>query len=99
MKHGKDAAKREGRLYQLRRGTMKRFASKSRALLCSSLGAALLLSCSGPTNDGSGTKNVFGYDDREAMTSSAQPWSAIGKLSTGCTGTLIGRRLVLTAAH
>lgn len=42
---------------------------------------------------------VFGEDDRVGMTSPLFPWSAIGKLSTRCTGALIGSNLVLTAAH
>ncbi|CAF3409094.1 unnamed protein product [Rotaria sp. Silwood1] len=44
-------------------------------------------------------KNVFGNDDRVQVTSTDYPWSAIGYLNTGCTGTLVGRDLVLTAAH
>ncbi|CAF0936297.1 unnamed protein product [Adineta steineri] len=39
------------------------------------------------------------FDNRVAVESSAYPWSAVGKLSTGCTGTLVGSDLVLTAAH
>jgi V8-like Glu-specific endopeptidase len=35
------------------------------------------------------TRNVFGVDDRTPMESTKYPWSAIGKLSTGCTGTLV----------
>lgn len=35
------------------------------------------------------TRNIFGYDDRVAVTSTQYPWRAIGKLSTGCTGTLV----------
>lgn len=44
-------------------------------------------------------KNVFGVDDRMAITSTGTPWRMIGRLSNGCTGTLVGRDLVLTAAH
>ncbi len=43
--------------------------------------------------------NVFGTDNRVEMTSNKYPWSTIGKLSSGCTGTLVGRDLMLTAAH
>lgn len=44
--------------------------------------------------------NVFGQDDRVPMTSTRFPWSAIGYVSSaGCTGTLVARNLVLTAAH
>lgn len=43
--------------------------------------------------------NVFGADRRVEMTSTDYPWKAIGRLSTGCTGTLVGPDLVLTAAH
>ena len=44
-------------------------------------------------------KNVFGNDDRVEVTSKDYPWRAIGYLNTRCTGTLVGRNLVLTAAH
>lgn len=43
--------------------------------------------------------NIFGPDNREDVTSSAMPWSTIGRVDSGCTGTLVGRRLVLTASH
>jgi protease YdgD len=43
--------------------------------------------------------NVFGADDRLSITSTAMPWSTIGRVSTACTGTLVGKRLMLTAAH
>lgn len=43
--------------------------------------------------------NVFGTDNRVEMTSEDYPWSTIGKLSSGCTGTLVGKNLMLTAAH
>ncbi len=45
---------------------------------------------------------LFGADDRRVMRSSDYPWRAIGNLLTpngSCTGTLVGRSLVLTAAH
>lgn len=44
-------------------------------------------------------KNTFGPDNREPITSRSYPWSTLGRIDSGCTGTLIGRRLVLTAAH
>lgn len=51
----------------------------------------------------SGPKNVFGEDRRTAITSDMYPWRTIGRLlgTTGgtCTGTIVGRDLVLTAAH
>ena len=43
--------------------------------------------------------NLFGPDKRVPVTSSEFPWSAVGKLSTGCTATLVGANLVVTAAH
>jgi protease YdgD len=43
--------------------------------------------------------NVFGVDNRVDMTSTSYPWSTIGYLDSGCTGTLVARNLVLTAAH
>ncbi len=46
------------------------------------------------------TPNIFGVDNREAITTNAYPWSTIGLLDgLGCTGTLIAKNLVLTAAH
>ena len=46
---------------------------------------------------------IVGDDDRVPVDSQDWPWAAIGRInrSTGgfCTGTLIGERLVLTAAH
>lgn len=52
-------------------------------------------------------RNVFGKDDRIPMNSSKYPWSSIGRVEAfkdkqmlgTCTGTLIGKRLVVTNAH
>ncbi len=61
----------------------------------------LLMSC-GQTNQESEVKNVFGADDRQAITTDQYPWRTIGMVRIGgsaCTGTLVARDLVLTAAH
>ena len=54
-----------------------------------------------------GGRNVFGKDDRIPMNSSKYPWSAIGRIEVSiddksmniCTGTLIGKNVVVTNAH
>ncbi len=44
--------------------------------------------------------NVFGEDDRVALDQHDRKWTAIGKIfNTGCSGTMVGRDIVLTAAH
>jgi V8-like Glu-specific endopeptidase len=44
--------------------------------------------------------NIFGPDDRNwVLDYSSHPLNKIVKLSTGCSGALVGRDLVLTAAH
>lgn len=45
--------------------------------------------------------NIVGQDDRvdSDMAAHIMPLSAVGYLTTGCTGALVGPRTVLTAAH
>lgn len=60
------------------------------------------------SEDPTGNRQVVGDDDRLPVTSRKYPWSAIGRLehvdrrgriTAICTGTLIGRDVVLTNAH
>jgi glutamyl endopeptidase len=45
-------------------------------------------------------RDVIGSDDRERVTATTSfPYRVVGYLQTGCTGTLIGPRHVLTAGH
>lgn len=54
-----------------------------------------------------GKRNIFGKDERIPMNSSKYPWSAIGRIEVPiddksmkiCTGTLIGKNVVVTNAH
>ncbi|MCC7271081.1 MAG: trypsin-like serine protease [Alphaproteobacteria bacterium] len=63
--------------------------------------AALLLAL--PAAAQAPLPGVVGADDRHIVEPREYPWSAIGRLNTEigqrCTGTLIGPRLVATAAH
>ncbi len=43
--------------------------------------------------------HYFGRDDRYIPDSTTYPWSAVGFLAPGCSGTLVHRNIVLTAAH
>lgn len=47
--------------------------------------------------------NIIGADDRVPMLSETMPWAAIGRIQIGeqgiCTGTLVARNIILTAAH
>ena len=46
------------------------------------------------------SRNIFGADARVPLTTDKFPWKTIGKIAgCNCTGTLVGRDLVLTAAH
>jgi protease YdgD len=62
------------------------------------LGLLLLVGCGERGQEASGLRNVFGRDDRE-VADTGKPWSAIGKTDWGCTATLVGRNLAVTAAH
>lgn len=69
----------------------------SAVLAC--LSTITLLACGG-SKESSPTKNIFGADDRNEITSTDFPWRAIGYVSdVGCSGTMIAADLVLTAAH
>lgn len=73
-----------------------------RPLLVLGASASLVLGCGSSAPNGgeaSDLENVFGTDDRTDITSQDRPLSAIGRLETGCTGTMVGKSLVLTAAH
>src|SRR4051812_32050730 len=59
--------------------------------------AATLTACGAPP-DASTPRTVFGADERVTAPDAA-PYRAVGRFDVGCTGTLIGKRLVLTAAH
>lgn len=73
----------------------------SRTIFPLTIMALALASCGHINTDNTTSRvtNVFGRDDRVAMTGNEYPWSAVVRLSNGCTGALVGRNLVLTAAH
>ena len=43
--------------------------------------------------------NIFGEDSRFEVKNQRYPYSVLGKLSSGCSGTLVSPRLMLTARH
>lgn len=68
--------------------------------------AAAVTLCLGlPTGAWAGTAlpGLGGIDDRTAVDVTLPPWNAVVRVQTNlgarCTGTLVGARLVLTAAH
>ncbi len=72
----------------------------ARAIL---LGLALLLAAVPAQAQRATLPGIVGADDRRVVEPREYPWSAVGRLNTSvgqrCTGTLVGPRLVATAAH
>ncbi len=70
-------------------------------------GAALAVLSAMPTADAKDPfPGIIGEDDRQIIDSLEPPWNAIGKINTPawrrlgeCTGTLVARDIVVTAAH
>lgn len=51
-------------------------------------------------SNGVNAESVIGVDQRvQVFSTTTYPWRAVGRIATGCTGTLIGPRHVLTAGH
>eukprot|EP00770_Monocercomonoides_exilis_P010785 MONOS_10732.1-p1 / transcript=MONOS_10732.1 / gene=MONOS_10732 / organism=Monocercomonoides_exilis_PA203 / gene_product=endopeptidase / transcript_product=endopeptidase / location=Mono_scaffold00499:11864-15556(-) / protein_length=527 / sequence_SO=supercontig / SO=protein_coding / is_pseudo=false len=56
----------------------------------------------GPQSELNQGTHVFGVDDRKAFKNASYPWSAVGRVRSAkgvCTGTLVGKRLVVTGSH
>lgn len=61
---------------------------------------AFAAACGPRTTDNNRPNNVFGRDNREIITSMEAPYSAVGRIEeAGCTATLIGQSIIVTAAH
>jgi protease YdgD len=72
-----------------------------RGLLCIACPLTIVQASAGDLQPG-----IFGHDDRRVIDQQSAPWSAIGQVNaTGyrrakrCTGSLIAKNLVITAAH
>jgi len=50
-------------------------------------------------NENANLRHAFNEDTRQVFQDTSYPWSAVGRVSSGCTGTMVGPRHVLTAAH
>lgn len=59
--------------------------------------ATLLTGCGDAST--STLKNIYDTDSRLRADVTQTPWNSLGRLSTGCTGSLVAPFLVLTAAH
>lgn len=60
---------------------------------------ALVASGCGNNEPASEAKNIFGTDSRQELKTTTFPGSAVGRLDIGCTGSMIGKKLAITAAH
>ena len=57
----------------------------------------MIKSCGAPSN--SEQKNIINEDTRVKVTSDVFPMSAMARIDSGCSGGIVGKHLVLTAAH
>ena len=61
---------------------------------------ALFFLCGCHQNQSGNLANIFGNDERRILEQKQYPWSSIGRFDkSGCTGTLVAKNIVVTAAH